>query len=109
MDGAAVHQLVSSTTMPQPVRRYALNPSSAPSCFDNSPNLNPAVVNSLPTAKHYVGAGIVKYQNQEITLERLAQRVGLSEAEVLEIAEMETLLPPPSAVSGVKYSGADRN
>ena len=40
---------------------------------------------------HAVGIGIVKYQNGEITLERLARRIGVSEAEAQEIAEIETL------------------
>jgi len=58
---------------------------------------------------HYFGAGIVKYQNQEITLARLAQRIGVSEAEVLEIAAIETLLPLESVVSSVKYSAFNKN
>ena len=57
---------------------------------------------------HYVGSQVVKYRAQEITLERLAERIGASEAEVLEIAEIETLLPPP-LTSRVASKAFDKN
>lgn len=41
---------------------------------------------------HYVGAGVVKYRDGEITLERLAERIGVDTALAAEIAEVETLV-----------------
>ena len=58
---------------------------------------------------HYIGSQVVKYHAQEITLERLAERIGVSEVEVLETAEIETLLPPQSTVSSVGSKAFDKN
>ena len=58
---------------------------------------------------HAVGIGIVKYKDGEIPLERLARRIGVSETEAQEIAEIETLLPPPSMVYRDKYLASEQN
>jgi len=40
-----------------------------------------------------VGSGIVKYRGDEITLSVLAERIGVTEAEAMKIAEIETEVP----------------
>ena len=58
---------------------------------------------------HYVGAGIGSYRNNEITLAVLAQRMGVSEALALEMAEIETFVPQAIASRGKPNQSADSN
>lgn len=57
---------------------------------------------------HYIGGGIVGYRNGEISLERLAERIGVDTATAVEIAEVETLVPEVAALV-VKHLGSDNN
>ena len=65
-------------------------------------------IQALRKCIQYFGMQVVKYYAQEITIERLAEKIGVSEAEVLEIAEIETLLPPP-LTSRVASKAFDKN
>ncbi len=56
---------------------------------------------------HAAGIYVQRYKHLEITLEELAQKLGITEAEVLELAEVETLLPPAETVC--KGTPADLN
>lgn len=44
------------------------------------------------------GIFVQRYKHLEITLDELAQKLGVTEAEVVEIAEIETLLPSAETV-----------
>jgi hypothetical protein len=50
---------------------------------------------------------VQRYKHLEITLEELAIKLGITEAEILELAEVETLLPPAETVC--KGTPADLN
>ena len=56
---------------------------------------------------HVIGSGVVKYQRFDISLEYLAERIGIAEEDALALAECETFLPPPSMVSSI--SPRDQN
>ncbi len=58
---------------------------------------------------HSAGNGIVKYRNGEIGLERLAERLGVSEEEALQLAQIETLVPEMIAPSPKSNRLEDNN
>ncbi len=53
------------------------------------------------------GIYVQRYKHLEVALAELVQKLGISEAEVLDIAEIETLLPPAETVC--KGTPADLN
>jgi hypothetical protein len=47
---------------------------------------------------HAAGIYVQRYKHLEITLGELAQKLGITEAEALDMVEVETLLPPAETV-----------
>jgi hypothetical protein len=56
---------------------------------------------------HWVGAGVKKYRDGELTIEELADRIGISYLAAIELVEVEDLVPTTMSVS--KDVGADWN